>query len=183
MRLLNGWSFERAVNTPVQTRHPSRKATMQRHKRYAAKQARVAELKRMVTTKHYQLGEITRVEIGRFIWEREAWNAAARRDRKTRKRAPNAAEDTSPDHIRELRAQFCDEFIKTGQINVSLQTQLKEYADACRAAPKHSQRVSTEHETHRYSRATAAPANDGSRDAHQISGSAARSIADFLRSE
>jgi hypothetical protein len=42
-------------------------------------------------------------------------------------RCPDQAVDTSPPHIRKIRAAFCNEFIKTGNINTELQQQLKDY--------------------------------------------------------
>ena len=40
--------------------------------------------------------------------------------------------------IAKIRAAFCAEFIKTGNINEVLLAQLKDYANECRAAKKYS---------------------------------------------
>lgn len=60
------------------------------------------------------------------------------------KRGAAPANDTSPAHIRKLRAAFCDHFIKTGMLDASMTAQLTRYADECRAASKHLERVPAE---------------------------------------
>jgi len=96
---------------------------------------------------------------------------------------PRLAEDTAPARIRALRATFCDEFVKTGELNQQLRAQLQEYADAVRTPQIDPRRISDEPTVKRRGRPRRVAQDDGRGNAHQISGAAAGRIADFLRSD
>jgi hypothetical protein len=89
--------------------------------------------------------------------------------------------DTSPLYIRKIRAAFCAEFIKTGNINVELQQKLKRYANECRAASKHPPGISAELAPRRLGRAASDAGDDSRRDVHQTDDAIADRVAEFLR--
>ncbi len=107
--------------------------------------------------------------------------AEALSPRVIRKRYIMQANDTSPAHIRRLRAAYCDHFIKFGTLDEGMSKQLKDYAHECRTAQKHSRRVPDEYAAHRDGPATGAISDNGRRVVKQIDDATARSVADFLR--
>lgn len=158
-RMRIGWDFARAISEPPVKRAP-RKSPQQRLDEYAARRA-------VIAAKHAK--RKAEGEALLFAWDRADWNRKARVDRvrapvldevprpkwmapiarperpkPKRKRHINSAEDTSPDHIRQLRAALCAEFIKTGNLNDDITKQLKDYADACKQSAQHARRVSAE---------------------------------------
>lgn len=104
-----------------------------------------------------------------------------RREEPRKRYTPKKIEDTSPDHIRKLRARFCDEFIKTGELNQALMGQLKEYADECRTAKAHLARVSDEPPGQDRGREEGDARNDGRAIAHEVDRRTAERLVSFLR--
>lgn len=59
-----------------------------------------------------------------------------------KRRAHNAVDDTSPYHVRRMRAALCDEFIATGVMNADLMAQLRAYAESKREGRSDARRRS-----------------------------------------
>lgn len=93
------------------------------------------------------------VLVPRFIWDRSEWNAKAVTERKAVVRRPKKVRvrkqhirriiesDTTPAYLRKIRAEFCNEFIKTGNLNSTLMAKLKGYADEVRRSNFNSARL------------------------------------------
>jgi len=111
-------------------------------------------------------------------WERANYRRA---ERKVRKQITASRDDTSPAHIRRLRAAYCEQFIRFGTLDKDMSKQLQDYAHECRSAKKHSQRVSNEPAAQCHDRENVGARNDSRGDANQIDRSVAGRIADFLR--
>lgn len=75
-------------------------------------------------------------------WERPGYRTVG--PVKARMRHPSNLVDVAPRNIQELRAAYCNNFIKTGDFDPTMLAQLKVYAHACRTSQKNSQRVPTE---------------------------------------
>jgi hypothetical protein len=154
MRLEHGWSLERAVNTPVHKRRaPLTKE--ERHALYEARRDRIAK-------------------------------QAERRDQRYLPKPPkkprgHPVQDTSPKTIKKIRAAFCNEFIKTGNINENLQQKLKEYANECRAANERPSGVSAEPTPRDRGRAAPNGRDDRRRTHAQVDDATAGRIANLLR--
>lgn len=167
-RLLRGYSWEKAINTPTHV-----------------KRVRPPKKRREIISVH-ELKSL-------FAWERPAWNAKARaeralafapvgrnplapkRGRKIRKRYIPKANDTSPDHIRKIRAEFCAEFVKTGNLNTTLMAKLKDYADECHRSHLNSQRLAAELKAQGTSPDGVRIRDNSVRDDHSVDGPQARS--------
>lgn len=144
----------------AQKRAP-KKSPQQRLDEYAARRAAIA-------AKHAQ--RLADNEAKLFAWERADWNKKARKERpavapvldevprpkwmapiarvapEKRERYIPKANDTSPAHIRRLRAAYCEGFVKTGALDETLGAQLREFASASRKTNPDAKRVSPKHE-------------------------------------
>jgi hypothetical protein len=126
----------------------------------------------------------------RTLEDRRAYYAATREAREAkrqtriakRRNAHRVADDTSPPHIRVLRATLCNEFIKTGNINEAICAQLKDYANEHRSVKEHPTRVPDEPAVDGPRRSVQRVGDDSGRDDLQIDRSAAGRIGNFLRS-
>ena len=169
MRLENGWDLPRAVNTPVHI--PKPKPVKQDRIRY----------KRM--PEPLMADDRARMHA----WQQPGWVHVPHKPRaphKPRERyVPHTAEDKSPARIRRLRALLCDGFIKTGELDTAILTELKGYADECRASATHPDRVSPEHAARRYGRPRKDDGDHGRGNDHDTDAATARRVFQFLRPE
>lgn len=145
-RIRAGWSFERATTEPVH----------------------VPKIKPIPLT-------VEQREIARTA----AWLSNARQQIDETFGAPKKAltpvgviryPDKSSAYIRRIRAALCDEFIKTGNLNVELTAKLKDYADECRTAKSNPERISAKHEAGHPRRGQAHGRYNGSRSDAQADG-------------
>ena len=135
MRLENGWDLARAVNTPVHVRKPKPPG------RAVVRTLGISEAEAIYEARWKRAPSALTVLPPVLPWDRAGYTRAepvVRKPRMVRKRHVHTAEDTSPTRIRKIRAAFCEEFIRTGEINTALQQRLKDYANECRASAPHS---------------------------------------------
>jgi hypothetical protein len=144
LRLKLGWGIERAISEPPKVRAP-RLTYEQRLEKYAAKRA----------ARHAKLIAAGQAKL--YAWERADWNRACKkavvvapqngvrshpRIKQIRK---HSIKSTSPARVQALVSAYCDQFIKTGELNPEIAAKLKEHADALRRPKCNSQRVPAEH--------------------------------------
>jgi hypothetical protein len=88
--------------------------------------------------------------------------------------------DTSPSHIRGIRAALCDEFVKTGNLNPEFLAKLKDYANEYRSAKSNSKRVQTEHASSRSNQSSGDVQNDSGGIGMPLDTGACGQAANFL---
>lgn len=145
-RLVNGWSYERATTEPVRPRGKFDKALLAAQKKRAERRRKTAELMKDAGWSQKVLDRIEAKHV-------------AKKPKATRKGRHWAVEDTSPEHIRVLRAKLCNDFIKTGNLDPDITAQLRNYADACKAIDRHPVELPAQSSTENYVRG-----RDDSRD-------------------
>lgn len=130
-RLAYGWDRARAVSELPIKRAP-RKTYNERMAIYHAKREKV----------------LARKQERVFAWERAGWNTEARLDRVVKPKTPRKryVPKIKPDKSHPLLAAYCDEFIKTGNLNPEIAAKLRSYADAKQRPVRDPARVSTEHD-------------------------------------
>lgn len=168
-----GWSIERAISTPAGK--PGRPRGVKQGPRPRTPVPTSLREIEAVYEAHWKKSLVP-------PWERQGYvpSPVFKKRPVIHRRGAAPANDTSPAHIRKLRAAFCDHFIKTGDIDQAMQAQLTRYANECRAASKHLERVPDEPTSRDPSGASRA--GDDSRGAHvPVDELTADRIADFLR--
>lgn len=128
-RLTYGWDRARAVSVVPEPRAP-RKTYEERMALYHAKREKVLAQER------------------KFAWERDGWNTKARLDRIIRPKLARKnyyVPKTRPNKNHPLLAAYCDEFIRTGNLNAEITAKLREYADAKQRPSRDPARVPAEH--------------------------------------
>jgi hypothetical protein len=162
MRLEHGWDLARAISEPPRKRGPRkiRPIRLTREQRATARLAR--RLERMQQKVDNVIGSARPI--------------------RRRRRSPTHGEDTAPLYIQKIRAAFCAEFIRTGEINTELQNKLKEYADEQRSIREHSATVPAEPEADRYLGRTPGMGNHGPRGATETDRGAEELYRNFIQS-
>lgn len=125
------------------------------------------DVERAVSTPvHVRKDKIFLTEVRALPGDRIGYTDTDTEPRKRKQYIPSR-NDSAPLRIQALRKAYCDEFIRTGNLNEALGAKLKDYANECRTTAKRAQRIPDEHADQRHGREDNRYRDDGSGDALQ----------------